>query len=116
MSLDPKSSDAPRRQPVVGMSESTATRIWGLAVFVGCIGFEVLLNVFTSRFARIYSFGFFVIGAGLLGLVQAVTGIPVPTLATRWASLRPWQRGVISVAVILAAMCAGVAAIWIAGR
>ena len=40
-------------------------------------------------------------GFALAGLLQAVTGIPFVRLATHWDALRPWQRGVLGVGIVL---------------
>ena len=48
----------------------------------------------------------FVVPAGfaLAGLLQAVTGVPFSSLASQWNSLRPWQRGVLGVGIVLGSM------------
>ena len=45
----------------------------------------------------------FAIPAGLAisGLVQAATGIPFSELSTRWDTIKPWQRGVYGISLLL---------------
>lgn len=42
-------------------------------------------------------------GFALSGIIQAVTGVPFARFASRWDGLKPWQRGVSGVAIVLAA-------------
>lgn len=41
-------------------------------------------------------------GFALAGLLQAITGIPFVRFASQWDSLRPWQRGVLGIGIVLA--------------
>jgi hypothetical protein len=97
-------------------SSTMPTRAVGLGIFAACFGLEVLVNVVTTRFAQLYSFGMVIMGVGLLGLLQAVTGVPFPAMAFRWSTLRPWQRGVISFSVVIGAIAVAVLVVWMAGR
>jgi hypothetical protein len=38
----------------------------------------------------------------LSGLLEVLTGVSWRTTASRWSTLRPWQRGVASVLVVIA--------------
>lgn len=40
-------------------------------------------------------------GFALAGLLQAMTGVPFVRLASQWDVLRPWQRGVFGVGIVL---------------
>lgn len=74
--------------------------IWASALFAVFFGIGYRLN----------SLGWhhmpweFAIPAGfaIAGLLQAITGIPFIRLASQWDALRPWQRGVFGVGIVLA--------------
>jgi len=40
----------------------------------------------------------------LLGIIEAITGIPYGQLARRWDNLKGWQRGVYGTGIVLVAM------------
>ncbi len=73
--------------------------LWASALFAAFSAFSYWLNSIGWRHVPWE----FAIPAGfaLAGLLQAITGIPFASFATRWDELRPWQRGVLGIGIVI---------------
>jgi hypothetical protein len=81
--------------------EPVATRIIGLMKFAGALGVACALWWFSGPMNILSEV---LLLFGMSGLLELITGVSVSETALRWDALKPWQRGVASLLVILAAI------------
>lgn len=81
--------------------EGLARTAWASALFALLVALAFWLNSIGWRHTP---WEFAVPGGlALSGLIQAVTGVPFTRFASKWDNLRPWQRGVLGVAILVVA-------------
>jgi hypothetical protein len=100
-------------QPLTTAAADPASHVRALGALKLGAGLLVMSGVWWLGYALLSPVVFVL---GLSGLMELATGTPWHRTASRWSELRPWQRGLASLLVVLAtiAFFIGVGAVAVA--